>query len=191
MDINIRKGKDSDRVGIAETFIEAFYETSNLFANQNKRFFLSQPIHPDRFRVALAEDRVVGIVGIAEEGRYPISVFKKLLKKEFGFIKGSLAANVLSSEFYRPKTFRPQEGHLLFVGVREEFRGQGIAKEMLKKIFEEESFKLYSLDVVSGNEKVIPLYEKAGFKIIKKDSSKNSRRPGIKFRYLMEKKVEN
>lgn len=149
---------------------------------------LLQGIHPERFTVSIIEDKVAGTIGIADSAGYAISVPKNGLKREFGFIKGSVAAKLLTVEFYRPKTFLPYQGHLEFVAVREEFRGHGIAKKMLERIFEEGKYKLYTLDVVEGNEKVMPLYESAGFRFVKKESSKGSKRPGVNFRYLMEKR---
>ncbi len=98
-----------------------------------------------------------------------------------------MAAKLLAVEFNRPLSFEPGQAHIDFVGVRENYRGRGIAKNMLLKIFEEDKYKFFTLDVVSGNEIVLALYEGLGFEIIGKESSKHSRRPGVEFRYLMKK----
>ena len=54
---------------------------------------LHQGIHPERFTVSIIEDKVAGTIGIADSAGYAISVPKNGLKREFGFIKGSVAAN--------------------------------------------------------------------------------------------------
>ncbi|MDO5649319.1 MAG: N-acetyltransferase [Gallicola sp.] len=189
MKFNIRRGTNSEGKAIAETLAEVFYKDFQSFCDSKETIvsLLHPVIHPERFFVALAENQVVGIAGIADISGYPISVPKKELKKTFGFIKGRIAAKLLAVEFNRPPSFELGQAHIDFVGVRESYRGQGIAKSMFLKIFEEGKYSIFTLDVVSGNERVIGLYEGLGFEIIGKESSNHSRRPGVEFRYLMKK----
>lgn len=166
---------------------------SKRFANPKEKivYLLSFGVHPDRFMIAAYKStrEVIGTVGIADTSGYPLTVPKKELNKEFGFIRGRLAAKLLAIEFYRPKKILPGQANLSFVAVKKKSRGQGIAKKMIEKIFEENRYHFYTLDVVEGNEKVIPIYEEEGFTIVGKEDSRHSKRAGINFRYLMEKQL--
>lgn len=193
MDIIIHRGSCADITGIAETIAEAFYDDFKTFCESKKTivYLLSFGVHPERFIVAADRKthEIIGTVGITDSSGYPLTVPKKELNKEFGFIRGRLAAKLLAIEFYRPKEIQSGQANLSFVAVKTKSRGHGIAKKMIEKIFEENKYHYYTLDVVEGNEKVIPIYEAEGFEIVGKEDSRNSKRAGVNFRYLMEKHI--
>lgn len=190
MAYKIRKGVTEDAKGIAATITEAFFEQFKALCKDPDTIVaaLTPAIIPERFTVAEDEGtgEVVGTVGIADDKGYPILVQPEVLRKIFGFVRGSIAASVMRDEFYRPKTFQEGQGHVDFVAVRKAARRQGLATAMVRECISSDKYSFYTLDVVEGNEKVLPIYRKVGFIDAGKEKEKGAWMKGFKFRYLME-----
>lgn len=188
MEYVIRQGAEPDRQGIAETIVEAFYEQFKALTTDKAGVAkgLSQMLHPERFTVAVdPQGQVVGTVGLSDERGYAVTVQAEILRKAMGLIKGNIAALALKDEFYRPKTFEPGQAQLDFVGVREAARGQHLATRMLEDLLSQGGYRLYTLDVVEGNERVLPLYEGLGFRETGTEKEKNAWAKGFSFRHLL------
>lgn len=138
----------------------------------------------------VAEDeetgRIVGTLGIADEDSYPILIQPKKLRQVFGFIRGTIASHIMKDEFYQPKSFRESHAHISFVAVRHSARGHRLATRLLEALLARNDYRVYSLDVVEGNERVIPIYESAGFIHTGKEKEKGLFKKGFSFRHQME-----
>ena len=188
MPITIRTGQEQDRRGIADTITEAFYDQFKALTTDREAVAqgLAPMLHPERFTVAVDEQgNVVGTVGLSDAQGYCITVQADVLRKAMGFIKGNLAAAALKDEFHRPKEFEPGQAQLDFVAVRESARGHRLAQQMLEHLLAKAGYPLYTLDVVEGNEHVMPLYESLGFRETGREKEKNARLKGFSFRHMM------
>ncbi|MEH7391380.1 GNAT family N-acetyltransferase, partial [Bacillus sp. JJ1474] len=75
---------------------------------------------------------------------------KKELRKHLGFFKGSMAGIFLKKEFEAPfEEFPPNTGSIEFVGTASEFRGQGVATQIIKHIIENTPYNDYVIEEVA------------------------------------------
>lgn len=194
MEYRLRIGTDKDNFGIAETIAEAFYDQFKAFSESITDIagVLAPAIDSSRFYIAeeTSSGLVVGVAGFADEGGYPIGVQRDVLKKKLGWVKGTLAAWIMKDEFYTPKRLSDRQAHIGFVGVREGARGRGIARKLIRELLASTPYAVYTLDVVEGNEKVLPLYEGLGFQHIGKKQERFGSVKGFTYRYLMEYRPE-
>jgi ribosomal protein S18 acetylase RimI-like enzyme len=189
MDVTLRDGQERDRRGIAETVVTAFWDQFKHLTKEQETVIrlLNDSLVPERFFVAVEKSgsRVVGTVAIADKRGYAILVDEVAFRKAFGFVKGSIAVAFLKDEIYRPKAFEHMQAHIDFVAVREEMRGQGLAKGMIRTLLQEKRYKRYTLEVTQGNERVLPLYLQLGFVETGREQVKAARLKGFSFRYLL------
>ncbi|MDI9502496.1 MAG: GNAT family N-acetyltransferase [Bacillota bacterium] len=115
---------------------------------------------------------------------------RKRICRAFGLLRGTIAAYAMRSEFYQPKRFRTGQAHVSFVAVRERARGHHLAGKMLEVLLRVGGYRQYTLDVVEGNEKVIPIYEGVGFEHAGRHKEKAAFLKGFSYRYLMEYQPE-
>lgn len=185
----IRPGVSSDARGIAETIVEAFNKDFRHLQVPDEKIVdgITPGIDPSRFLVAIDAEsgQVVGNVAIADASAYPIKVDRKAFKRAVGWLKGTLSIPFLEDEFYRPKKFEPGQAHLDYVSVRQSAQGQGLATRMLQAALAIEGYHTYTLEVVEGNEKVLPLYQRLGFQIARQDKESWAWMKGFRFRYWM------
>ena len=119
---------------------------------------------------ALKNDQLVGIAGIhTQKGSLTGGIGYKELISQLGFIKGNKAALVLSLYEREPK-----EGELVMDGisVHPSYRGKGIGGMLLDKVKEyalSEGLNRVRLDVIDINPRAKALYERKGFKVVKKE----------------------
>ncbi len=188
MAYTIRQGTAADARGIADTIVEAFYDQFKALTTDKEGVAkgLAQMLHPERFTVAAdGQGNVVGTVGLSDEHSYCVTIRPDVLRAAMGFVKGNIAAVALKDEFYRPKTFKPGQAQIDFVAVRKSERGQGLAQQMLEHLLKQGGYSLYTLDVIEGNEQVMPLYEKLGFQETGREKEKTAWAKGFSFRHMM------
>ncbi len=187
MDIDLRYGQEQDRRGIAATIVAAFWDELGHLVNDQETVIrlLADFVLPERFFTAEDKEskQILGTFSIVDEQGYAFRVDEAAIKKAFGLIKGSIASAVLKDEFYRPKAFKPGQAHIDFVSVRDEMRNRGLAKQMLETFLREKRYSLYTLEVVEGNERVLPLYQQLGFEQTGREPEKRARLLGFSFRY--------
>ena len=137
--------------------------------SERRRVLLSSFV-PEYAISALASDRLVGIAGIhTKKGSLTGGIGYKELISQLGFIKGNKAALIFS--LYERK---PKEGELVMDGitVHSEYRGKGIGGMLLTKVKEyalQHGLSCIRLDVIDINPRAKALYERSGFKVVKKE----------------------
>ncbi|MBT2989383.1 MAG: GNAT family N-acetyltransferase [Candidatus Thiodiazotropha sp.] len=119
---------------------------------------------------ALSEDRLVGIAGLhTGKGSLTGGAEYKDLVSMLGFIQGNIAALLLS--LYERK---PRQGELVMDGITvlSGYRGRGIGGVLLDKVKEyalQNGFRSIRLDVIDTNPRAKVLYERNGFKAVKRE----------------------
>lgn len=119
----------------------------------------------DQFYLAVADGKVAGMVACTDCLKFSVKLNKKELRKHLGFIKGSIAGVVLKKEFESPyENPVPKTGSIEFVGTAVDFRGQGVAAQIINHIIEEATFQTYLIkEVADTNIPAMNLYKKLGF----------------------------
>lgn len=104
-------------------------------------------------------------------------------RKHLGFFKGSAAGILLKKEFEAlSEDFPPNTGSIEFVGTAYEFKGQGVASQIIQHIFENTPYNDYVIEEVADmNIPAMKLYKKLGFEEYKKKplSEKMAKKTGI------------
>ena len=189
-EIDIRRGQPGDAPGIAETVVETLYAAlSQLDRDKDKLVrALAAMLHPDKFVVAAIRptQEVVGVAAIADAGGYAATVSDAVLRKEFGLFKSKLASSIMKDEIYRPESFRPGEGHVYYMGIKEGYRAGGIAEALISALQADSRYQLLTLEVIEGDEQVLPLYEKMGFVQVGRAKEPGAALKGFHFRYQLE-----
>lgn len=189
MSITIRKATAGDAFGIAETLVEAFYDSFKSLSKSKEKLAAAVMlgVQHDHFFIAYNEEakEVVGTVAVSDESGYPVVSVPKALKDNFGSFRAFFAKKVMDDEFMRPKHFSPGQGYIGFVAVKEKARGQSLAKKMIRFVLDETDYASYALDVVEGNEVVLPIYQSLGFVETHREKESGAWMKGFHFRYIL------
>ncbi|NRG46194.1 GNAT family N-acetyltransferase [Bacillus sp. CRN 9] len=160
------------RLQISEIFAEGFTQWLGYFS-KDKSTIAKAFAHMfvlDQFYVAVANDKVAGMTACTDGKTLSIKLNKKELRKHLGFFKGSIAWIFLKKEFEAPyENFPPNTGSIEFVGTANEFKGQGVASQIIQYIFENTPYKDYVIEEVADtNIPAMNLYKKLGFEEYKR-----------------------
>lgn len=155
------------RKQIAEIFADGFAQWLDYFST-DKNVIAKAFAHMfvlDQFYVAMANNKVAGIVACTDCKTLSVRLDKKELKKYFGFVKGTIGGIVLKREFENPfKNPQPKTGSIEFVGTSTEFRGKGVASQIIQHIIENTQYDYYLIEEVADtNIPAMNLYKKLGF----------------------------
>lgn len=160
------------RLQISEIFAEGFTQWLGYFS-KDKSTIAKAFAHMfvlNQFYVAIANDKVAGMTACTDGETFSIKLNKKELRKHLGFFKGSIAGIFLKKEFEAPyEKFPPNTGSIEFVGTAHEFKGQGVASQIIQYIFGNTPYKNYVIEEVADtNIPAMNLYKKLGFKEYKR-----------------------
>ena len=166
MDYTIRKANEDDRAQIARTLAYSFERDFSGLTKDLERVVkvIENGINPERYIVAEQDGKIIGITGCADCTGRAVSPTKKVCRKYFGFIRGSIAYRVLYAETFGPLNYPATTGVIDFVGVLEEARGKGIAKAMLGKTVDSNpQYSEFILNARDNNDRAIGIYKRFGF----------------------------
>lgn len=184
----IQQGTPADAAGIAAVVAEAFGEFFERLgvAPHAMGKLLTAMVVPQRFMVARDQNNaIVGVAGWGDAQGYSIVVDQKVLRRSLGFMRGSIIGRFLQAEIQRPHAFMPGQAQVDWVAVAKTHRGRGIAGRLLGQLLAQTDYSLYTLEVVEGNERVIPLYERLGFAQTGRLREKAARLKGFHYRHVM------
>lgn len=155
------------RQGISETFAEGFTQWLGFFSKNPKKIAtaFAHMFVLDQFYVALSNRQVVGIAACTDGYTLSVKLNKKELRKHLGFFKGSMAGIFLKKEFETILDHpSPSVGSIEFIGTSSEFRGQGVASQLITYIIKQTTYQAYMIkEVADTNIPAMKLYHKLGF----------------------------
>jgi len=170
---------------MAQIFAEGFAQWLGYFS-KDKNIIAKAFSHMfilDQFYVAIENNKVAGMTACTDGKALSVQLNKKELRRHLGFFKGSIAGIVLKKEFEAPyENFPVNTGSIEFVGTASEFRGQGIATQIIKYIMENTTYSEFLIEEVADtNIPAMRLYEKLGFEEYKRKPipEKIAKRNGI------------
>lgn len=166
------------RPQMGDIFAEGFANLLSVFSKDTKLLSkaFAHIFDLQYFYVAL-KDNTIAAMSACTDGISPVRFDKTICRKELGLFRGRFAHNQLTKYIVNhkfPFNFTPDMGRIEIVGTAADFRGKGVAYELLKHIMESEPYKEYVLEVTDDNIPAIKLYEKLGFEIFEKVEMKGS-----------------
>jgi ribosomal protein S18 acetylase RimI-like enzyme len=105
------------------------------------------------------------------QGFSPITLQRREFVRVLGFFRGNVTHFMLRRHMIRneyPFKKRKKTGSIEFVATAPDFRNQGLGFGLLTYIMEENPYDAYVLEVADTNEHAVKLYDKLGFKEIKR-----------------------
>ena len=156
------------REQMAEVFAEGFSQWLDYFS-KDKSVIAKTFAHMfvlDQFYVAMADNKVAGFAACTDCKALSVRLDTKELRKYLGFLKGTIGGAALRKEFESCfENQQPKTGSIEFVGTAIEFRGKGVASQIIQYIFDNRSFHTYLIEEVADtNIPAMSLYKKLGFK---------------------------
>lgn len=161
-------------------WLEYFSKDKNVIAKAFTHMFVLE-----QFYVAKVDNKIAGMVACTDCTTPSVRLNKKELRKYLGFVKGSIAGIVLKKEFESPFKNPPEDtGSIEYVGTASEFRGKGVASQIIKYIFDNTPYSEYIIEEVADtNIPAMNLYKKIGFEEYKQTPvpQKNAKKIGINY----------
>ncbi len=168
---------------ISKIFAEGFTQWLSYFSKDKDKIAraFAHMFVLDQFYVAIAENKIAGMAACTDCRTWSVLLDSKELRRHLGFIRGSIAALVLKKEFQSPyNNPAPETGSIEFVGTAIEFRGQGVASQMIEFIIENTPYREYLIEEVADtNIPAMKLYKKLGFREYKQKPIPEGRRKKI------------
>ncbi|MFD1707224.1 GNAT family N-acetyltransferase [Siminovitchia sediminis] len=160
------------RKQMSEIFSEGFSQWLVFFSKDKNKIAkaFAHMFVLNQFYVAIANNKIAGMTACTDGTERSVRLNKKELRKHLGFFKGSMAGIFLKKEFEAPfEEFPPNTGSIEFVGTASEFRGQGVASQIIKHIIENTPYNDYVIEEVADtNTSAMNLYNKLGFEEYKR-----------------------
>ncbi|MFK0521847.1 GNAT family N-acetyltransferase [Paenibacillus illinoisensis] len=177
------------RQGISKIFADGFTQWLGFFSKDPRKIAdtFAHMFVLDQFYVALNDKEVVGMVACTDGTSHSVKMDKKELRKHLGFYKGTMAAIFLKKEFEAPFVQPSNEvGSIEFVGTANEFRGQGVASQLILHIIKHTHYEVYLIEEVADtNIPAIKMYSKLGFEEYKRRPIPNKRAKRIGINYIV------
>ena len=181
-DVQIRRADTADQGAIANTIAAAYRSDFEQLTKDMAKIAraISSGVQVDRFWVAEKNEKIIGVAACTDINGRAVTASRTDCRKELGYVRGSLAHRVFDKEFTAQLTYPPDTGYIEFVGVLEAFRGQGIAKQLITQIIDDNpQYRKFVLDVTDINRAGISAYRKLGFTEYNRIPAKHPRWEGF------------
>ncbi|MGP4062879.1 GNAT family N-acetyltransferase [Halobacillus sp. H74] len=181
-------------------FVDGFYEWLNYFSKHKGKLYktFAHMFNTEVFYTVEVDDSIVAIAACTKNNIPSVKLKYSEFRKHLGLFMGSIAYVILKKEFEKKKYPFQMHGKMAaieFVATSVNYRGTGVATELLKSILDATSYDEYALEVADTNTKAIKLYEKLGFKEFLRIPQKHSEKSGVNnlvyMKYVRKKGIES
>lgn len=193
MDYNIIVKKMTDykidiRREVAEVFVDAYYKDLSCLSKSKDKLAdaFMHSFNENSIYVAELDNKIVGILGCANDYERALSINKYALRKHLGFFKGSMAYLFLYREFNEKLEYGINVGYIEAVGVLNNARRMGIATKLMFYVMKNSKYRKIKLEVTDTNLEAIRLYEKLGFYEVNRVKEKFTKSKDFNERIYME-----
>lgn len=185
--VHIRNAKETDRNNVAYCIADGFEKDFSVLCKDNQKVAdaIAAGLNLERFYVADTEGDIAGVLAISDCNGRAAGVDKESLKKQFGFMKGTIGIFVLRKEFEGRLAYPVTTGYIEFVAVRKKYRRQGIATAMIRESMLLTGYQDFVLDVTDINRNAIKCYTNIGFEEFKRVPEKHGRQKGFHEKIFM------
>jgi ribosomal protein S18 acetylase RimI-like enzyme len=180
---------DSDvRREAAAVFVEGYQKELSFFTKDEERLIdaFGQMICPDVFYLAVLEGEIVGILACSNNWKRAFKIERAVLRKSFGYIKGSIAYRLMKDEFNKPVPYPDDTGYLECAATAVRARRRGVSTALFHYVMEHTPYRRYILEVADTNENANRLYRKPGFSEMERKKEPLSKVKGFQARVYME-----
>ncbi|MCL2373342.1 MAG: GNAT family N-acetyltransferase [Defluviitaleaceae bacterium] len=182
---NIRANKVSFDIKpeLSRVFVGGFYTWLRHFhKDKDKLVEAFQHIFDlQYFYVALDGGEVAAMVACTQ-GYAPIALQRREFTGVLGFLRGNIAYHMLKRHMVRnayPFKLGRSTGSIEFVATAPEHRNKGIAHDLILYVMGQNPYDSYVLEVADTNAGAVHLYQKLGFREIKRVKAPNPKRSGV------------
>lgn len=190
--MKIEKAREEDRKQIAEIYVDGYYEHIKFFSKKKEVLSLAfqHAFQIENIYVA-REEEVLGFLGCNQLYHSTFILHRKELCKHLGILKGRIAYQFLKKEFKKviPIPFYRNIASIEFVTIKKEYRNQLVGTKLLKKVMEQTKYNHYVVEVASNNECALHVYEKLGFKEVKRVEAKKKQTGFDAYIYMLKDQV--
>ena len=172
------------KIKISKIFVDGFYQWLNFFSKDKDKLTkaFSHMFNLEIFYVAVIDGEIAGIAACTDGKAASVHLDRAELRKHLGFFMGTLTFYILKREFEEkgyPFEITNGMGMVEFVATSTKYRGQGVASEIMKYIFNTTPYDVYSLEVADTNTNAVKLYEKLGYSEFLRIKQKHSKQSGV------------
>ncbi len=181
------------RPTISRIFVDGFYQWLHYFSKDKQALShaFAHMFDLSAFYVAVDNDKIAAITACTDGKIPPIHLDKRVLRKHLGLIAGFFAYRMLKKHLELhtyPFSLTPDTGSIEFVSTAPEYRGKGVAADLIRNIMDDTPYDSYVLEVADTNETAIRLYERLGFTEFMRVKSPDSAKSGVnEFVYMRTK----
>ena len=169
------------RTQMSRIFVEGFYPWIKSICEDKDTLtaVFAHMFDVSRFFVAVDGGRVAAMASCTS-GVPPVALDRKTFSRVLGLVRGNISFMILKRHMMSnalPFDLSPKTGVIEFVATSPDFQRRGAAYSLLEYVMESQPFDSYVLEVADNNDAAIRLYEKLGFKEIRR--VKGSKRSGV------------
>jgi ribosomal protein S18 acetylase RimI-like enzyme len=178
------------RPQISRIFVEGFYQWLKYFSKDKEKLTraLIHMFDVSKFYVAVDGERVAAITAFTDGVNPPIHLEKKELRRHLGLIGGAFAYSMLKQNLENhsyPFDVTARMGSIEFVATAPEYRGRGVAADLIMHIMDETPRAEYVLEVADTNTTAVRLYERLGFVEFMRTKAPGSKISGVNYYVYM------
>ncbi|SDZ41921.1 Acetyltransferase (GNAT) family protein [Evansella caseinilytica] len=172
----------------AAVFVDGYYQDLAFLSKERNKLIetFAQMICPDVFYLASLDEEIVGILACSNKELRAMTIDQAILRKSFGWVKGSLAYLFMNGEFNKKLSYNEDTGYIECVATAEKARGKGVSTALFHYAMEHAPYTRYVLEVVDTNENAYRLYKKLGFAEFERKKEQFSKLKGFQERIYME-----
>ncbi|RTR35247.1 GNAT family N-acetyltransferase [Robertmurraya yapensis] len=178
------------RNGMSTIFVDGFYQWLKYFSKDKAKLYktFAHIFNRDVFYIVVVDDSIAALAACTTNNIPSVRLKYSEFRRHLGLFTGSIAYMILKNEFENkqyPFQISENMSAIEFVATSVNYRGMGVATELLKSIIESTSYDEYVLEVADTNTNAIKLYEKLGFAEFMRIPQKNSKKSGVNYLVYM------
>ena len=182
-----RKAKAEDLDEVADVLAVGFGQLFHQLTRKEDeiRALLRSLILLENFYVVEVDGRIAGCLALSAEGSRSSQVDSSEFRRIVGLVKGTIGAWVVRRLLTVPYELPEDTAYFEYVTILPEFRRRGLSSSLIMDTVERTEFRRYMLDVTSDNMEAYQLYEKLGFREVKREKERFAKQAGFEYRIYM------
>lgn len=179
----------AEKEQVRRIFVDCFYDVvlHNFGTKEVVSELFTDFLQYDTFLGLYENDVLLGFLTYTTGKKRVIQLDIKKMRKELGWLKGTILYKMISSEFQNSKELEDKTCFIEFIGTDITARGKGVATALINFVEDKPEFNHYILEVLDTNLNAKSLYEKLGFAETGRIKEQYGSKNGASYRITMEK----
>ena len=163
---------DTMKCEAVEVFLDGFGHMFTFAKTRSEQIELfSQSFEEPLIYVYIAENHVVGILGLGTNSKRALKFNQQKCEEVLGKGKGKTVYNMMHKIAGVPAVKNETDLYIDYLATNLNMRNKGVATKLLTFAFKLSQYKEYYIEVLSKNISAVKLYQNLGFEIYKKGFS--------------------